>query len=312
MDGRHTPAMPAEVLAYLNVKPGKTVVDGTLGRCGHALQICENISPTGTLIGIDQDIAAVEYARQRLHECSLNVHLVHDNFSNLPSILAGLKIPAVDGILLDLGISLHQIEAGGRGFSFKGDEPLDMRMDIKMKSTAADLLNRESERSLTDIFRDFGEERWARKIARKVVFERKKKPVQTSRQLVDIITAAVPGSALYKQKIHPATRIFMALRIAVNRELEMLDTFLNHALACLNPSGRLCILSFHSLEDRMVKHRFRDLEKGCSCPPQLPQCVCGGKPAARVLTRRVVRPEAEEIARNPMARSTRLRALEKL
>ena len=308
----HIAAMSTEVIRYLNCRPGKIYVDGTLGGSGHARRICERIAPGGMLIGIDRDADAIANAVETLKYDDVRIHLVHDNFVHLPAILSRLDIPAVDGVLLDLGISLHQIDASGRGFSFNRDEPLDMRMDMGSGRTAADILNTESEASLARIFHELGEERRSRRIAQKVVAARKRRAVSTTAQLVQIVLGALPKGTRSEQKIHPATRVFMALRIAVNRELEALDSFLAFALDYLNPGGRLCILSFHSLEDRIVKRRFKALAKGCECPPRLPVCVCGKKPSVRLLTPRVVRPRAEEVETNPMARSTRLRAVEKL
>lgn len=312
MHYHHLPAMPSEVIDYLNCRPGRTYADCTLGGAGHAIRICEKIGPEGTLIGIDQDLAAVENAITALKRCSANVHVVHDNFVNLPDILARLRIPAVDGMLLDLGLSLHQIEASGRGFSFNRDEPLDMRMNAASGETAAQIVTHASEAHLAKIFTEYGEERWARSIARKIAAVRRKETIRSSRQLARIVIEALPGKARYDHRIHPATRVFMALRIAVNRELERLEEFLAQAVDYLNPGGRLCVLSFHSLEDRIVKQRFVALSRGCTCPPGFPLCVCSHRPVARILTRKVVRPRAEEVDANPMARSTRLRVLEKL
>jgi 16S rRNA (cytosine1402-N4)-methyltransferase len=303
--------MLQEAVASLACRHGGIYVDGTLGGCGHALAICREIMPGGRLIGIDQDRDAVDNARQILKPFLPGVHIVHGNFAFLPDHLSRLDIPAVHGILLDLGLSQHQLEAGGRGFSFQRDEPLDMRMDIRSGSTAADLVNGLAESELAALFRRYGEERWSRRIARALVNHRPR-PIETSRQLADLVSAAVPKKTAAKQKIHPATRVFMALRIAVNEELECLDTFLDRAVDLLLPGGRLCILSFHSLEDRMVKQRFKTLAAGCTCPPDLPVCACGKKPRVRLVNRRVMRPGPDEIARNPMARSTRLRAIEKL
>ena len=301
-----------EVVNYLNCRPGNVYVDGTLGGCGHARAICEKIIPGGTLIGIDQDIDAISNAETALKDYSSNIHLFHGNFERLRQFLEQIEIDSVDGILLDLGLSQHQIEDSGRGFSFRKDELLDMRMDIQSRPTAEKLVNNLSQQELQKIFREFGEERRAKQISKNIARIRRREKIRTSKQLAQIIIASIPAKAASKQKIHPATRVFMALRIAVNRELERLETFLEHAVALLNPGGRLCVLSFHSLEDRIVKQRFKALEKGCTCAPQLPQCVCGLEPQLRILTKRVVRPTEEEIAANPMARSTRLRAAEKL
>ncbi len=304
--------MIPEVLHYLNCKPGTIHVDGTLGGSGHARAICRNISPGGVFIGIDQDIDAIRNAEDVLKSFDLTIHLFHGNFADLPEFLRQLKIKAVDGILLDLGISLHQIESSGRGFSFLRDEPLDMRMNRASRTTAEDLINRMDEKNLKQIFREYGEERWAGQIAEKIVTSRNQEAIKSSGQLAQIVSDAVPKSKSYHQKIHPATRVFMALRIAVNRELEMLNVFMENVADFLNPKARLCVLSFHSLEDRIVKHRFKDLEKGCICPSDFPECVCNQKPILRLLTKKVVRPSKEEIERNPMARSTKLRAAEKI
>jgi 16S rRNA (cytosine1402-N4)-methyltransferase len=312
MEFRHESAMLHEAVSCLACQPGGIYVDGTLGGSGHALAICQQIMPGGILIGIDQDSDAISNARIVLKPHASSVHIVHGNFVNLADYLSQLNIVAVNGILLDLGLSQHQLEAGGRGFSFQKDEPLDMRMDVRSGTRAADLVNQLPEDQLVHIFKGYGEERWSKRIAKAVVDLRTRKPIETSRQLAELVRAAVPRQAASRQKIHPATRIFMALRIAVNEELDRLNAFLSDAAELLLPSGRLCILSFHSLEDRMVKHRFKALATGCTCPPDLPVCACGKRPKARLVTRKVVRPTAEEIARNPMARSTRLRCIEKL
>lgn len=303
--------MPKEVAFFLNCKPGKTYVDCTLGGSGHARTICQKIIPGGVLIGIDQDKDAIQNAKKVLKPFDLTVHLLHDNFIHLPDILQQLNIAAVDGILLDLGISLDQLESSGRGFSFQRDEPLDMRMDASSSIKAEDLINQLEEKELKKIFSKYGEERWAAKIAKQVVRERQRRTIRSSARLAQIVCEAVPKQALH-QKIHPATRVFMALRIAVNRELERLELFMQNVADLLNPKGRLCILAFHSLEDRIVKHRIRALEKNCVCPPDFPKCVCNQKSVLRSLTKKVVRPSEAEIAANPMARSTKLRAAEKI
>lgn len=311
MSYRHIPVMLSETIHYLGCGSGKTYVDCTLGGAGHARAICRAMLPDGSLIGIDQDRDAIDNARQVLADYGSRVTLVHDNFANLPRILSDLKVSGADGILADLGISWHHLQASGRGFSFQKEEPLDMRMDVRTELRAADIVNEARESELTRIFRDYGEERLARRIARKIVDVRKRKPILTSAQLAGIVLDCVPGK-MAGQRIHPATRVFMALRIAVNHELERLETFMDHVLDCLNSKGRLCVLSFHSLEDRIVKQRIKEMAAGCICPRSLPLCVCGNTPKVRSLTPKVVRPGAEEIAANPMARSTRLRAMEKL
>jgi 16S rRNA (cytosine1402-N4)-methyltransferase len=309
---KHIPVMISEVLHYLDCKPGKVYVDGTLGGSGHARAICSKISPGGVFIGIDQDIDAIKNAKDVLESFDLTIRLFHGNFIDLPEFLRQLNIKAVDGILLDLGVSLHQIESSGRGFSFLRDEPLDMRMNKMSGITAGDLINTMDEKNLKKIFREYGEERWAGPIAKKIAASRKQKAIKSSRQLAQIVCDAVPKSSSFHQKIHPATRVFMAIRIAVNRELEMLNLFMENVADLLNPKARLCVLSFHSLEDRIVKHRLKTLEKGCICPSDFPECVCNQKPVLRLLTKRVVRPSIEEVERNPMARSTKLRAAERI
>jgi 16S rRNA (cytosine1402-N4)-methyltransferase len=312
MPYKHIPAMLNEVLCYLNCRPGKIYVDCTLGGSGHARAICEKIVPHGWFIGIDQDRDAISNAQHVLQDDAVAVHLFHGNFVGLPEFLSQLQIPAVDGILLDLGLSLDQLEDSGRGFTFKKNEPLDMRMDVRSAETAEDLLNHWPAEKLRAIFERYGEERWAKQIARNIVRARRRKMIRTTAELTNIVISALPKQAAFRQKIHPATRVFMALRIAVNHELESLKSFLERAVDYLNGQGRLCVLSFHSLEDRIVKQRFKALAKGCTCPPAFPKCVCGHRPVVRMLTKRVVRPTLTEVAANPMARSTRLRAIEKL
>jgi 16S rRNA (cytosine1402-N4)-methyltransferase len=312
MPFKHIPVMLPQVLHYLNCKQGKIYVDCTLGGSGHARAICEKIVPDGVLIGIDQDIDAIQNATKVLKQFDLSIHLFHENFVHLPELLRQLRIAAVDGILLDLGISLHQLESSGRGFSFNKEEPLDMRMNMEATTKAEDLINSMEEKSLRNVFQEYGEERWAGQIARKIVKQRQHKPIRSSAELAQIICDAVPKKASLNQKIHPATRVFMALRIAVNRELERLDLFMENVADLLNPKGRLCVLSFHSLEDRIVKHRIKALEKTCVCPPDFPKCVCTQKKIVRSLTKKVVRPTKDEIEINPMARSSKLRAFEKI
>jgi 16S rRNA (cytosine1402-N4)-methyltransferase len=312
MPYRHTTAMLNEAVELLACRPGMIIVDCTLGGCGHARAICEKIQPDGLLIGIDQDPDAISHARQVLRPFAAHVHLFHGNFIDLPDYLSQLQIAAVEGILLDLGLSLNQLEASGRGFSFKRDEPLDMRMDVRSKTTAADLVNGLDELGLERIFRQFGEERWARPIARRIVQTRQHEPITTSLQLAHIVAQAIPRKSAGRQKIHPATRVFMALRIAVNRELEILEAFLPTAVDLLRTAGRLCVLTFHSLEDRIIKQGFKALATTCTCPPELPRCICQTQPRVRVLTKKARRPSEQEVSMNPMARSTRLRAVEKL
>lgn len=312
MPYRHIPVMQREVLQYLNCRSGKTYVDGTLGGAGHARSILEKIGPRGLLIAIDQDIEAIENAEESLKAFKTKIRLFRGNFAQLPDALSQFGIDGVDGILLDLGLSLHQIKASGRGFSFQLDEPLDMRMNIETKETAADIINRAPEQALKKIFKSYGEERWSGKIAKKIVAERSREAIGTSKKLAEIVMAAIPRGAMQRQRIHPATRVFMALRIAVNKELERLEAFMDVAFNLLNPTGRLCVISYHSLEDRIIKHRIRALEKGCQCPGDFPQCACGRERQVKNLTRKPIRPTALETENNPMARSARLRAAEKL
>jgi 16S rRNA (cytosine1402-N4)-methyltransferase len=307
---RHIPVMAAEVLEYLDCRPGKIYVDGTLGGAGHAQGILERSAPDGLLIGLDQDADAIANARSVLAAYAGRIRLVHANFGRLADVLSQLGLSAADGILLDLGISLYHLEGSGRGFSFLRDEPLDMRMDLRSKDTAADLVNRLREDDLKRIFQEFGEERFSGRIARRVVAARRRQSIRTSAELARIVREAVPGGG--RGRIHPATRVFMALRIAVNREIERLEEFLGELPMLLNPGGRVCILSFHSLEDRIVKQRLRALEKGRrpAIWPGAP--VDESQGILRILTRKVVRPGAEEIAANPMARSAKLRAAERI
>lgn len=308
---RHVPCMPAEVAAFLACRPGGTYVDGTLGGAGHARAICRAIQPGGRLIGIDQDPEALRHAGEVLAPWGPAVSLVHDNFRRLPSILAQQGITRVDGILVDLGLSTYQLEGSGRGFSFQRDEPLDMRMDPRSTATAADLVNGLPEAELARLFREYGEERRARGIARRIAARRREQPITRTAELARL-AAAGAGPGARHGRIHPATRVFMALRIAVNQELESLEAFLPAAVEALAPAGRLCVLAFHSLEDRIVKRTFRRLAGACQCPPDAPRCTCGRVARVRVLTPRVVKPSEEEVAANPLCRSCRLRAVERL
>lgn len=311
MSYRHIPVMLSEVIGHLNCQPGKTYIDGTIGGTGHATAILNKIAPNGRFIGIDQDQDAIKNAKIVLKHTQVESHLFHGNYSQIPEFLNQLDISRVDGILLDLGLSLHQLEASGRGFSFKYPEALDMRMDTRKRISASDLLGSMSEKELAHLFKTYGEERWARPIARKIAAIRKKEPIRTSLQLAELVCGVVPR-AKWKPGRHPATRVFMALRIAVNEELERLKEFMAFFSDYLTPGGRICILTFHSLEDRIVKHGFKSLESTCTCPPDFPTCVCQKKPQIQILTKKGLRPDSQEIALNPMARSTTLRVAEKL
>jgi 16S rRNA (cytosine1402-N4)-methyltransferase len=263
------------------------------------------------LIGIDQDQEALRAAGQRLADFGISAHLVHGNFGEVEQHLDRLGITALDGFILDLGVSSHQLDSAVRGFSFQQDAPLDMRMDTSCGDTAADLLNDLPEPELERIIRDYGEERWAKRIAAFIVRDRLEAPIRTTFQLVDIVKGAVP-KAKWEERIHPATRTFQALRIAVNRELETLEMGLRGALDRLKPNGRGVVISFHSLEDRIVKHIFREYATGCTCPRNLPVCACSNKPRVRVLTARPVMATSREIESNPRSRSAKLRAVEKM
>jgi len=308
----HIPAMVDESIHYLGCAPGKIYVDCTLGGSSHAQAILEKIIPGGLLVGIDQDPAALENAAVKLKPFQSNIQLFHDNYVHLPEILSEAGIEAVDGIFLDLGLSLYQLTSSGRGFSFKREEPLDMRMNPEISRTAAHIVNQLPERELANVFYEYGEEKMSRRIARRIGVERSKKKIETSLELAGIVASAIGAKKSGKSKIHPATRVFMALRIAVNGELDVLKEMMGGFMDLLNPGGRICVLSYHSLEDRIVKQAIKALEKGCDCPSGFPICVCGKKATARNLTRKPQRPSEKEVAENPMARSALLRAAEKL
>jgi 16S rRNA (cytosine1402-N4)-methyltransferase len=308
---RHTPVLLAEVTHYLSPHPGSIVVDATLGGGGHAARIAAAIAPDGLLIGIDQDDAALAAAATTLR-LGQQTRLLKGNFGELDRLLSEAKVPYVDGFLFDLGVSSPQLDFAERGFSYQTDAPLDMRMDPSAGGiTAADVVDSYQEADLARVIRDYGEERWASRIAAFIVAARARRPVTTTLELVDVIKAAVPAAAR-KDGPHPARRTFQALRIEVNRELEVLGTALDAAVRWLVPGGRIVVISYHSLEDRVVKQTFARLSQGCTCPPDLPVCVCDAKPVLRVLTRRAVTPSANEVEINPRSRSAKLRAAEKL
>ena len=300
-----------EVLSYLEPRSGQTFIDCTVGGGGHSLEIVKRILPDGKLIGIDRDDEALKAAAERLSEYSNNVILEKGDFGDLLEIAEKLDIHAVNGILLDLGVSSHQLDKAERGFSFRFDAPLDMRMDKSQRITARELVNTLNERHLTELIQGYGEERWAKRIAKFIIERRSKKPIETTTELVDTILAAVPAGARSKD-IHPATRTFQALRIAVNRELDSLQAGLDSAISLLAPGGRVCVLSYHSLEDRIVKEGFAKHAGRCACPPGLPICMCGAEKRVKILTKKPVMAAEEEIRANPRARSAKLRAAEKL
>jgi len=287
-------------------------VDCTLGGCGHAVSTLKSIGSGGLLIGIDQDMDAITNARNVLHPFKDNIRLYHNNFSDLPDILKEIGINGVNSILLDLGFSLNQLTQSKRGFSFKKDEPLDMRMDVRNGLTAHQVVNTYSEKQLVDIFFTYGEERFSRRMAGAIVAKRACAPIDTSLDLARVIEEAVPARARAKQKIHPATRVFQALRIVVNQELERLETFMQAVPPMLVKGGRISIISFHSLEDRIVKQRLRAFENGCTCPRQFPTCICGFVKQMESVTRKPVTADPDEIRANPMARSAKLRVAQRL
>jgi len=307
----HIPVLSAEVIRYLAPRPGGIYLDGTVGGGGHAGQVLEASAPDGILIGLDRDPEALAAAREKLSPYGERARLFRTNFDGLGEVVAGLGLDGIDGFLFDLGVSSHQLDSAGRGFSFQQNAPLDMRMDAGSGETAADLVNRLSEDELARIIRDYGEERWARRIAAFIVRKRAEAPVETTARLVDIIKGAIPRGA-WEERIHPATRTFQALRIAVNDELGGIERGLASGLRLLNRGGRGVVISFHSLEDRLVKHVFRQLARGCICPKELPRCVCGGVPQVRVLTGKPVIAGEAELEENPRARSAKLRAVEKV
>ena len=306
----HISVLLDECIDGLDIKPDGVYVDGTLGGAGHSFQIAARLS-TGRLIGIDRDPVALAAAAKRLEPYKDRVTLVHSNFCEIASVLRDLQIEGVDGILLDLGVSSPQLDDGARGFSYMADAPLDMRMNNEDPLTAAEVVNTWPYEELKRILYDYGEERYAPKIAAAICARREQKPIRTTLELVDIIRSAMPASAL-REKQHPAKRSFQAIRIAVNDELGSVEKVMRDAIPCLNPGGRLAIITFHSLEDRIVKNGMADAAKGCTCPPNFPVCVCGKKPKVKLISRKPIVSGNEELERNPRARSAKLRVCEKL
>jgi 16S rRNA (cytosine1402-N4)-methyltransferase len=312
MEYRHTPVLLAEVTQHLSPQPGSIIVDCTLGGAGHAKRFAQLIAPTGILVGIDQDDAALSAAAATLPLGQQSIVLLKGNFGDLDSLLAEAHIAYVDGFLFDLGVSSPQLDVAERGFSYREDAPLDMRMDPKHQAlTAADVVAQYSEADLARIIREYGEERWASRIAAFIVERRAHRTIATTGELVEVIKAAVPAAAR-RQRGHPAKRTFQALRIEVNEELRVLERALEAAIRWLAPEGRVAVISYHSLEDRIVKHVFAAGAQGCTCPPDLPVCTCGKEPVLRIVTRRPVVPTAAEVEANPRARSAKLRVAEKL
>ncbi|MBR3704637.1 MAG: 16S rRNA (cytosine(1402)-N(4))-methyltransferase RsmH [Oscillospiraceae bacterium] len=308
-DYGHKPVLLEECLDALAIRPDGIYLDGTLGRAGHSLEILRRLT-TGRLIGIDRDMTAIEAAKERLAEFSDRVTLVHSNFSELGSVLEQLGLDGVDGMLFDLGVSSPQLDEAQRGFSYMQDAPLDMRMDASAALDAREVVNTWSGDELRRILRDYGEERYAAQIARAIVRARENKPIETTLELVDIIRSAMPAAAL-REKQHPAKRSFQAIRIAVNGELDALPPMLEAATKGLRPGGRLAVITFHSLEDRIVKQTMRELATGCTCPSSFPVCVCGKKPKLELVSRKPIVSGEAELEENPRARSAKLRVAQR-
>ena len=308
-DYGHKPVLLEECLEALAIKPDGIYVDGTLGRAGHSSEIVRRLT-TGRLIAFDRDETALHAARERLAAYLDRVTLVHENFERLGAVLDELGVDAADGMLFDLGVSSPQLDDASRGFSYKQDAPLDMRMDVRAPLTARELVNTASYEELRRILFEYGEERYAPQIAKAICTTRERKPIETTLELADLIRGAMPAKAL-REKQHPAKRSFQALRIAVNGELDALAPMLEAAEKHLKPGGRLAVITFHSLEDRIVKQTFRDFATGCICPPEFPVCVCGRMPRMKLVTRKPIVSAEAECAENPRARSAKLRVAEK-
>lgn len=306
----HTSVLLYETVGSLNIIPGGCYVDGTLGGGGHAFEVCKRLG-NGRLIGIDQDGDAIAAASARLAPFRDKVTIVRDNYCNMVRVLQGLGIEKVDGIYLDLGVSSWQLDQPERGFTYREDAPLDMRMDQRGSRTAADIVNGYSEADLTRIIRDYGEDRFARNIAKHIVREREKEPIATTGRLAEIIKNAIPAKVRATGG-HPAKRTFQAIRIELNGELTVLEESIDSMIELLNPGGRLSIITFHSLEDRIVKNRFRINESPCTCPPDFPVCVCGKKSRGRVVTRKPILPSEEETRENSRSKSAKLRVFERI
>ncbi len=306
----HVSVLLEECIAGLNIRPDGVYVDGTLGGAGHSSQIAARLT-TGRLVGIDRDSVALRAAGKRLEPFGDRTTLVHSNFSEIATVLDDLNIPGVDGILLDLGVSSPQLDDGERGFSYMVDAPLDMRMNSADAQDAGFVVNHWSYDELKRILYDYGEERYAPRIAAAICSRREEKPIRTTLELVDIIRGAMPAAAL-REKQHPAKRSFQAIRIAVNDELGAVEKVMQEAIPRLNPGGRLAVITFHSLEDRIVKNAMAAAARGCTCPPSFPVCVCGKKPQVKLITRKPIVSGNEELERNPRARSAKLRICEKI
>lgn len=310
MEFQHKSILLNECMEGLSIKADGIYVDGTLGGGGHSFHIAQRLSDKGRLIGIDQDEDAIEAATKRLAQFKQRVTIVRDNYEHFQEILSTLSIPAVDGILLDLGVSSYQFDEADRGFSYRFDAPLDMRMDKRQDFTAKDLINSYSEAELYHIIRDYGEDKFAKNIAKHIVLEREKHPIETTFALSEVISHAIPMK-MRVQGGHPAKKTFQAIRIALNRELEVLEESLDGMIKALKPGGRLCIITFHSLEDRIVKRAFRTAEDPCICPKDFPICTCGRKSLGKVISKKAILPSELEREENPRSKSAKLRIFER-
>lgn len=310
MEFNHVSVLLWECINALDIKPDGVYVDGTMGGAGHSSEIVKRLSDKGTLIGIDQDTDALKASKQRLHNYN-NVIYVHNNFTNIEAVLEELNIDKIDGMLMDLGVSSYQLDEAERGFSYMKDAPLDMRMNREKEFSAYNVVNDFSEEELYKIIKNYGEEKFAKRIAKFIVERRIEKPIETTLELVDIIKDAIPAKAR-REGPHPAKRTFQAIRIAVNAELDIIEKAIEDGVNRLNKGGRMAIITFHSLEDRIVKNKFRDLTISCTCPKDFPICVCGGKQKVKLITRKAIDPTEEEVEANPRSRSAKLRVIEKL
>lgn len=310
MEFYHIPVLRDECIEALNIKENVVIADGTIGGAGHSSLIAEKLDKNSRLIGIDQDSNAINAAKERLNQYS-NVTFVNTNFKYIKQILSDLNVEALNGALLDLGVSSHQLDTAERGFSYQADAPLDMRMDMRKSFSAFDVINEYKKEKLEEIIFSYGEERWAKRIAEFIVKERENGTINTTGELVSIIKKAVPAGAR-KDGPHPAKRTFQAIRIEVNGELSLLKQAVIDFAESLAPGGRLCIITFHSLEDRIVKNTFAELASGCTCPKDFPVCVCGKKPLGKIITKKPVVAGEEELLNNPRARSAKLRVFERI
>ncbi|MFU7514830.1 16S rRNA (cytosine(1402)-N(4))-methyltransferase RsmH [Clostridium sp. HCS.1] len=310
MEFKHVSVLLNECIEGLNIKENGIYVDGTLGGGGHSSEILKNLSDEGLLIGIDQDKDALKAASNRLQNYK-NVKYVHNNFYNIDSILNELEIEKIDGMLMDLGVSSYQLDTGDRGFSYMQDAPLDMRMNRENSLSAYEVVNDYEEAEIYRIIRDYGEEKFAKRIARFIVENREKKKIETTLELVEIIKAAIPAKAR-REGPHPAKRTFQAIRIEVNSELSILNKAIEDGVNRLNKGGRMAIITFHSLEDRIVKLKFKELATACTCPKEFPICVCGGKAKVKIISRKAIEPSKEEVDENPRSRSAKLRVIERI